>query len=144
VKTSFWKVCNNWVRLSFSMNIMQESIPPRRLRMAPTQAVAQIETRKKVIHEEHLENPSQSFPGRTLEPDSGQKYFEFQIPAQAGGGDVLMPGPGSHAKPGGIGVLDAGGGGMKIVPSAIILALDSSGGGDFIPPPGHFGRLINN
>jgi hypothetical protein len=70
---------------------------------------------------------AKSFPGRTLEPDSGQKYFEFQIPAQAGGGDVLMPGPGSHAKPGGIGVLDAGGGGMKIVPSAITLALDSSG-----------------
>jgi hypothetical protein len=85
-------------------------------------------TRKKVIHEEHLENPSQSFPGRTLEPDSGQKYFEFQIPAQAGGGDELMPGPGSHAKPGGIGMLDAGGGGMEIVRSAITLALDSSGG----------------
>ena len=109
------------------MSIMQESIPPRRLRMAPTQAVAQIETCKKVIHEEHFENPSHSFQGRTLEPDSGQKYFEFQIPAQAGGGDELMPGPGSHAKPGSIGVLDASGGGMKIVPSAITLALDSSG-----------------
>ena len=35
---------------------------------------------------------AKSFPGRTLEPDSGQKFSKFRIPAQTGGGDVLMQG----------------------------------------------------